>query len=69
VTLGSNIPALWVWIDVTDTEAKYSDNFIHLKPGDSKVINVTLDEPMSESEFKQILNVQSVHDVAPDMQA
>jgi beta-mannosidase len=69
VTLNSRTPALWVWVDVTDTEAKYSDNFIHLKPGEDRVIEVTPDRSISESEFKQLLKVRSIYDVAPDMRA
>jgi beta-mannosidase len=69
VTLNSRTPALWVWADVTDTEAKYSDNFIHLKPGEDRVIEVTLDQPMSQPGFKQLLKVRSIYDVAPDMRA
>jgi beta-mannosidase len=69
VTLNAKTPALWVWVDVTDTEAKYSDNFIHLKPGGGRVIEVTLDRPMREAEFKQLLKVRSIYDVAPDMRA
>jgi beta-mannosidase len=69
VTLSSKTPALWVWVDVTDTEAKYSDNFIHLKPGEDRVIDVTLDRSMSEGEFQRLLKVRSVYDVAPDMRA
>jgi beta-mannosidase len=69
VTLNSKTPALWVWADVTDTEAEYSDNFIHLKPGEDRVIEITLDRSMPEPEFKQLLKVRSVYDVAPDMRA
>jgi beta-mannosidase len=69
VTLNSKTPALWVWADVTDTEARYSDNFVHLKPGETQVIEVTLDQPMSQPEFKQLLKVRSIYDVAPDMRA
>ena len=69
VTLSSTTPALWVWVEVTDTEARYSDNFIHLKPGEDRAIDVTLDRPMHEAEFRQLLRVRSVRDVAPDMRA
>ena len=69
VTLNAKTPALWVWLEVADTEAKYSDNFIHLKPGDDRVIEVTLDRPMSEPQFRELLNVRSIRDVAPDMRA
>jgi beta-mannosidase len=69
VTLNAKTPALWVWVDVTDTEATYSDNFIHLKPGADRVIEVTPDRPISEAEFTHLLNVRSVWDVAPEMRA
>ena len=69
VTLTSKTPALWVWVEVADTDAKYSDNFIHLKPGEDRVIEITLDRPMPEPELRQLLHVRSVYDVAPDMRA
>ena len=69
VTLSSKTPALWVWVDLTDTEAKYSDNFIHLKPGEARVIEVTLGRFMRQPEFERLLTVRSIYDVAPDMRA
>jgi beta-mannosidase len=69
VTLNSRTPALWVWVDVADADARYSDNFMHLKPGQDRVIEVTLDQPMSQPEFEQLLKVRSIYDVAPDMRA
>ena len=33
VTLAAEKPALWAWLDLTEADAKYSDNFVHLAAG------------------------------------
>ncbi len=69
VTLESREPALWTWVDLTDTDADYSDNFIHLRPSEPVVILVRPAKAMAPMEFHRKLRVQSVVDVAPDMRA
>src|SRR6266705_1030655 len=32
VTIQSATPALWVWLEMKNADAKYADNFIHLMP-------------------------------------
>ena len=67
--LDANAPALWVWANLKDTAATYSDNFINIRPGRAAVIHVTLDRPMSPADFQRTLEVRSVYDIAPDMRA
>ncbi|MDR5727624.1 MAG: glycoside hydrolase family 2 protein, partial [Terriglobia bacterium] len=43
VLMETDVPALWVWADVKDTDASYSDNFIDLHPGRAAEIEITLD--------------------------
>ena len=33
VTLVSQAPALWVWLEAVEEEVRFSDNFFHLRPG------------------------------------
>jgi beta-mannosidase len=63
VTLKSEQPALWAWLDTDVIESKYSDNFIHLKPGTSATITVRPQKPVSASEFKKSLRVRSLYDL------
>ncbi|MGC9261746.1 MAG: glycoside hydrolase family 2 protein, partial [Phycisphaerae bacterium] len=69
VHIDAHAPALWVWANVEDTEATYSDNFIGLRPGRTAVIGITLTEPIPPVDFQRKLTVRSVYDVAPDMRA
>jgi len=62
VTLEAKRPALWVWLDVTGVDAKYSDNFVDLRPGVPVTIEVTPAEPISEAEFREKLAVRSLRD-------
>jgi hypothetical protein len=67
--MDANAPALWAFANVKDTSATYSDNFIAIRPGRTAVIHITLDEPMSPSDFHRKLEVRSIYDLAPDMRA
>ena len=69
VTINANAPALWVWANVKDTAATYSDNFLALRPGRAAIIDITLDKPMISGDFQRHLTVRSVYDIAPDMRA
>jgi beta-mannosidase len=67
VLIDTDVPALWVWADLKNTNATYSDNFLHLRRGRTAEIRVTLDAPMTPFEFRRKLEVRSVYDIAPDM--
>ena len=62
VTLKSDTPALWTWIELKGIDAKLSDNFFHLKPGKSTQISFKLEEKKKLSEIKKALKVQSLID-------
>ena len=47
--------------------ATYSDNFIALRPGRAREIQIILEEPMTPSNFQRKLEVRSIYDIAPDM--
>ena len=67
VVIETDVPALWVWANVKDTNASYSDNFVNLRNGRAAEIRVTLDKPMTPFDFRQKLEVRSVYDIAPEM--
>ncbi|MGH9342180.1 MAG: glycoside hydrolase family 2 protein, partial [Terriglobia bacterium] len=67
VVIESDVPALWVWANVKDTDASYSDNFVDLRQGRVAQIDVTLDKPMAPFDFRRKLEVRSVYDIAPEM--
>ena len=62
VTLRSKRPALWVWVELSRTDARYSDNFFHLRPGEPVTVEVTPDRPMKREQFAKQLRVRSLVD-------
>jgi beta-mannosidase len=69
VVIESDAPALWVWANLKDTDASYSDNFVDLRNGRAAEIEITLDKPMTPFDFRSKLEVRSVYDIAPEMRA
>ena len=69
VVIESDVPALWVWANLEDADASYSDNFVDLRGGRAVEIEVTLDKPMTPYEFRRKLQVRSVYDIAPEMRS
>jgi beta-mannosidase len=67
VVIETDVPALWVWADVQDTDATYSDNFVNLRREQAAEIEITLEKPMTPFEFRSKLQIRSVYDVAPGM--
>ncbi|NUQ00837.1 MAG: hypothetical protein HUU35_13390, partial [Armatimonadetes bacterium] len=55
-------PALWAWVEVEGAEARLSDSFVHLRPGGSTDLTVTLDRAMTAAELQQRLKVSSLFD-------
>src|SRR6266705_2106938 len=62
VTIKSATPALWVWLELTNADAKYADNFIHLMPDAPQTILVQPKQPMSREAFLSELQVRSLYD-------
>jgi len=69
VVIETDVPALWVWADVQDTDATYSDNFVDLRRDRAAEIAIVLDKPMPPFEFRSKLQIRSVYDVAPAMRS
>ncbi len=62
VTLESQKPALWGWLEIIGMHLKCSDNFINLEPG--KVVRITVkpDKSMTIRQFVRRLKVRSLFD-------
>jgi beta-mannosidase len=55
-------PALWVWISKRGTDAKFSDNFFAMRPGETKMVNIRTSEMMDVQSLTKELGVQSLFD-------
>jgi beta-galactosidase/beta-glucuronidase len=62
VTIQSATPALWVWLELKNADAKYTDNFIHLMPSAPQTILVQPKQLMSREAFLGELQVRSLYD-------
>ncbi|MEI9960457.1 MAG: glycoside hydrolase family 2 protein [Limisphaerales bacterium] len=62
VTIKSEKPALWVWLDLEKADAKYADNFFHLTPDMPQKILVQPKSSLSKDEFIKELRVRSLFD-------
>ena len=62
VTLTAAQPALWVWLELAGREARFSDNFCHIQPGEPLQIRVAIDQEMTREEFMKALSVRSLFD-------
>lgn len=67
VAITSDVPALWTWINVEGVDVSYSDNFIHVGQSRAAEIDIILDKPVSPFDFRRMLTVRSVYDIAPEM--
>jgi len=62
VKLAADKPALWVWLELAEIDAHYSDNFFCLRPGQPFVVRVYPFRDMNENEFCRQLLVRSIYD-------
>jgi len=62
VTLATKFPALWTWLELVKMDATYSDNFVHLLPGQKSKILVQPIKAMTLREFREQLTVRSLAD-------
>jgi beta-mannosidase len=69
VLIEADVPALWVWANLRNVGATYSDNFLDLRPGRTAALRVMLEKPMAPFDFRRKLEVLSVYDIAPDMRS
>ncbi|MFW5802766.1 MAG: beta-mannosidase [Verrucomicrobiota bacterium] len=62
VSLNATSPALWTWLEVEDADARFSDNFVHLRPGMPRTITVIPAEPLTKNQLEQRLKIRSLVD-------
>jgi beta-mannosidase len=62
VKLSAEKPALWAWLRVKETDARYSDNFVHLDSQTPREIEVIPAQSMSRADFENALVVRSLFD-------
>lgn len=68
VRVHTHKPALWTWLDLHDISAKFSENFVHLKPDSTTEWMVSPAGDLSLREFHEQLRIRTVRDVCPAMQ-
>ncbi len=63
ITLRSAQPALWTWLNLEkEPDARYSDNFVHLRPGEPVTVRVECARDYSAQDLQAQLEVRSVRD-------
>ena len=62
VKLSAEQPALWAWLSLEGCDAKYSENFVHVKADAPAQIIVRPERGMSETQFTEALRVRSLYD-------
>jgi beta-mannosidase len=62
VTLTADAPALWVWLERREGDARFSDNFFHLRPGQPQTVTMTWGDDTSAQDIERTLRVYSLYD-------
>ncbi|MEN6480267.1 MAG: glycoside hydrolase family 2 protein, partial [Anaerolineales bacterium] len=62
VTLSAAKPALWTWLGLRYLEARYSDAFFHLLPGQPVTVKLTPLAPATLEEIRSQLEIRSLID-------
>jgi beta-mannosidase len=62
VTLRAERPALWAWLELEGSDAKFSDNFVHIPKAGTATIRVRPAGQMSREEVRKALRVRSLFD-------
>lgn len=62
VTLTAARPALWAWLELAGVDATFSDNFMHLCPGEPCSVVVTPSKSMTLKQFTRALTARSLID-------
>lgn len=61
-TIQSEKPALWAWLELERADAKFSDNFFHLKPGAPQKILIQPWTKISKDDLVKELRLRSLAD-------
>jgi beta-mannosidase len=60
-TLTTQKPALFAWLELTITNARFSDNFFHLQPGQSQTVEIEVKESGTAVNWVTDLQLHSLH--------
>jgi len=55
-------PALYVWLDLAEADARFSDNFFHLFPGQKAILEITASSDLTLAEIRRQLRCRSLVD-------
>ena len=62
ITLKAKRPALWTWLELADTDARFSGNFLHVGPHEPIGVLCTPATKLTAAEFRNQLRVRSLFD-------
>jgi beta-mannosidase len=62
ISIKSKYPALWVWFELRNMDAQFSDNFFHMMPGKTYRVEVQPAKKVSISELQGALKIRSLID-------
>jgi beta-mannosidase len=62
VRLTAARPALWTWLELSGADARFSDNFFHLQPGQPVEVIVEPSRTLPSGAFRKQLRVRSLKD-------
>ena len=62
VTLTARHPALFAWLELANTDATWSDNFVHLRANEPVTIRMATAKPLSVEQIQAALRVRSLYD-------
>jgi beta-mannosidase len=62
VTIRSEKPALWTWVELEGVGARFSDNFVHIQPTQPKKILVQPAQKMNKADLAKALRIRTLFD-------
>ncbi len=62
ITLKTNKPALWTWLEFPGLDVRLSDNFIHLKPQQPVTIELPSANPITLKQLKSKIRIRTLLD-------
>jgi beta-mannosidase len=60
VTVATDVPALYVWLDTAGLDVRLSDNFFHLIPGDERTIRIQSAGEATVADIEEALKIRDL---------